>query len=85
MRRLVFKLVLAGALVGGGYLLGSDRTNVKSNLAGQLSACNEITKAFKESGELNPAIACEEHEGQISLTFPGHADAPRYHLNGSSF
>jgi hypothetical protein len=76
-------LLAIGFNVGVG--IGKDFPNPKENLAGQLSACNEVLAVFKAAGQLSPIAICEEYKGKMSLTYQGHPEAPRYHLNGTPF
>ena len=68
-----------------GKVEGVKAATPRAYLAGQLSACNTIFDVLKAGGEANPMVGCEEFQGEAAVGFPGHADAPHFHLNGKQF
>jgi len=82
---LVLRLLAAALLFYTGVIIGARQPNEKSNLAGQLSACSEIVKVFQNEELMNPMVRCVEFNGEASLGYPGHPEAPHFHLNGASF
>ena len=85
----IVKRVMAVALFALLLLIafneGKNQPNARERLVGELIACTQIITAFQNAGQVNPMMKCEAHDGKASLGFPGHAEAPRFNLDGSLF